>query len=201
MISYIDGILVQRERTFVIIDVGGIGYHIKISLNTYTAIGEQKRCKLQTYLHVREDAHTLYGFISETEKKLFLDLVSVSGVGANTAMVILSSLNTSEIQQAIIDENVGLIKSIKGIGTKTAQRLILELKDKIHKEQSELESADVISQPASFKQRQEIKKEAILALTSLGFAKNIAEKNIDTIMKSSQDNLTVEDLIKKALKL
>ena len=134
MIAYIKGELVQKEATFLIIDVGGIGYHIKVSVNTSSALGDTKHCKIFTHLHIREDAHTLYGFFELSEKKMFLDLISVSGVGANTALIILSSLNTEELIHAILQEDVNTIKSVKGIGLKTAQRIILDLKDKVGKD-------------------------------------------------------------------
>ena len=156
---------------------------------------------MHTFLHIREDAHTLYGFIDNEEKKVFLDLISVSGIGAGTAMIILSSLSTAEIQEAIVREDVRTIQSIKGIGNKTAQRLILELKDKIKKENMELANT-IVSSPGSDTQRKLLaKNEAILALTALGIPKNTAEKNLETIIKKHGNNLSVEELIKLALKV
>ena len=133
MIAYIDGKLTYKDPTYVIIDIGGLGYHIKISLQTYTVLREGERCRLHTFLHIKEDAHTLYGFAENAEKKLFMDLISVSGIGPNTAVMMLSSLSYAEIQNAIASEDLRTIQSIKGIGSKTAQRLLLELKDKIKK--------------------------------------------------------------------
>ena len=156
---------------------------------------------MQTFLHIREDAHTLYGFIDNEEKKVFLDLISVSGIGAGTAMIILSSLSTAEIQEAIVREDVRTIQSIKGIGNKTAQRLILDLADKIKIKNMELANT-IVSSPGSDTQRKLLaKNEAILALTALGIPKNTAEKNLETIIKKHGNNLSVEELIKLALKV
>lgn len=197
MFAYIQGELVQKEATYVILDVQGVGYHIKVSLNTSSAIGEEKKCKLHTYLQVREDAHTLFGFWDLEEKKLFLDLISVSGIGTNTAMIMLSSLATADIQQAIISENIKVIQSIKGIGLKTAQRLVLELKDKIKKENIETLGVGKVSHTA----RIMVKNEAIEALMALGLPKTIADKNIETIIKQKGEDLKLEELIRFALKM
>ncbi|MFN6946138.1 MAG: Holliday junction branch migration protein RuvA, partial [Cytophagaceae bacterium] len=129
MIAYVDGKLVHKEPAYVIIETNGLGYEIKISLQTYSSLQEGERCKLLTYFHVKEDAHTLYGFSSSLEKKVFMDLISISGVGPNTALTCLSSMSAPEIAQAISNEDVRTIQNIKGIGAKTAQRIILELKD------------------------------------------------------------------------
>jgi Holliday junction DNA helicase RuvA len=194
MIAYLEGILIQKEPTFVILDVGGVGYQVRIALPTFSALEVGKRSKLQTYLLIREDAHTLYGFLDIVEKKLFLDLLSVSGVGANTAMLILSSLSTSEIQSAIVNEKVNVIQSVKGIGLKTAQRLILELKDKIKKENLDAVGLVQAGSPSL------AKSEALQALLALGLTKIMAEKNIETICKKHGDNLSVEEMIRYALK-
>ncbi len=194
MFAYIEGVLVQKEATFAIIDVQGIGYHLRISLPTFSMMEVGKKAKLHTHLQVREDAHTLFGFIDLAEKKLFLDLVSVSGVGTNTAMIILSSMSAKEIQEAIATENLKVIQGIKGIGIKTAQRLILELKDKIKKENIELGSAS----PAHIGSL--AKAEALQALLALGLTKQLAEKNLDTVAKKHGDALTVEEYIKYALR-
>lgn len=197
MIAYLEGTLAYKEPTFVVMDVGGIGYHIKVSVSTSSHLTTSQKCKLQIHLQIREDAHTLYGFIDVLEKKVFLDLVSVSGVGANTAMIMLSSLTTSEIQQAIVSEDAKTIQNVKGIGKKTAERVILELKDKIKKENTDLASSD--SSPVQ--QKIQIKNEALMALTALGISKSIAEKNIEAILKKQKADLTVEELIKYALKM
>ena len=194
MIAYIDGKLTYKDPTYVIIDVGGVGYQIKVSLNTYSSLPSSERCKLHTYLHIKEDAHTLYGFTTAAEKDLFLLLISISGVGPNTGLMILSSLSVEEVQQAILREDVRTIQHVKGIGAKTAQRIILELKDKVRKEA--LLSDSVVPAAAHNTNR----AEALSALVTLGFAKNVAEKTLDAIIKRESGSLSVEELIKFALK-
>jgi Holliday junction DNA helicase RuvA len=176
----------------VVIDVGGIGYQINISLHTYSQLGGTERCKLHTWLHVKEDAHTLYGFAEEGERRLFLHLISISGIGPNTARMVLSSITPGEIQTAIINGNVSLIQRIKGIGPKSAQRIILELQDKLRKEGPETLTAVPLNNSA--------KDEALSALIMLGFARNAAEKVLDQEIKRSSEELTVEQLVKYALK-
>lgn len=192
MYAYIDGRLTHKNPAFVVIEAGGIGYHINISLNTYSALGDVERCKLYTWLHVKEDAHTLYGFAEEGERRLFLHLISVSGIGPNTGRMILSSITPVEIQTAIVKADLPLIQRIKGLGAKTAQRLVLELQDKLKKEGSD----SLISIP----QHNTVKDEALSALVMLGFAKQTAEKTIDQILKVTEETLSVEQLIKQALK-
>ena len=195
MIAYIDGKLTYKDPTYVIIDVNGIGYQVKISLSTYSSLPDGERCKLHTYLHIKEDAHTLYGFTTPAEKDIFLHLISISGVGPNTGLMIISSLSVEEIQQAIVREDVRTIQQVKGIGAKTAQRIILELKDKIKKE---VLLSDTM--PLGSAKHNTVRAEALSALVTLGFAKNIAEKTLDTIIKREGGNLSVEELIKFALK-
>lgn len=195
MIAYIDGKLTYKDPTYVIIDVNGVGYQIKIPLSTYSSLPAGERCKLQTYLHIKEDAHTLYGFTTAAEKEVFLLLISISGVGPNTGLMILSSLSVEEIQQAIVREDVRTIQQVKGIGAKTAQRVILELKDKIKKE---LVPTETLSAPA--RARNTVRAEALSALVTLGFARNVAEKTLDSIIKREGSDLSVEELIKFALK-
>jgi len=192
MYAYIDGKLVFKNAAFVVIDAGGVGYHINISLNTYSKLGENERCKLFTWLHVKEDAHTLYGFIDEGERRLFLHLISISGIGPNTGRMMLSSVTPEEIQNAIISGNVALIQRIKGIGPKSAQRIILELQDKLKKE-----GPDTLS-PAPLNKT--VREEALSALVMLGFARNAAEKVIELELKRNTGDITVEQLIKAALK-
>lgn len=192
MYSYIDGKLVFKCPTYVVIDAGGVGYHINISLNTYGSLQDSERCKLHTWLHVKEDAHTLYGFHDEGERRLFLHLISVSGIGPNTGRMILSSITPAEIQTAIVKGDVPLIQRIKGIGPKSAQRMILELQDKLKKEGPD----SLISMPSNNTAREE----ALSALVMLGFAKNAAEKALDSIIKSGAEDVSVEVLIKTALK-
>lgn len=194
MIAYLKGKLVYKDRTQVIIDVNGIGYECKISLQTYDALNEgEESIKLFTHLQIKEDAHTLVGFYELSEKKMFLDLISVSGVGLSTALVMLSSFSAEEIKAGIANENVGMIQSIKGIGSKTAQRIILELKDKTKKDS--LLSISETGQNASYL----VKQEALIALVTLGIPKAAAEKSIDSILKSNP-SCSIEDLIKLALR-
>jgi Holliday junction DNA helicase RuvA len=192
MYAYIDGKLSFKCPTYVVIEAGGVGYHINISLNTFSSIQDQERCKLYTWLHVKEDAHTLYGFADEGERRLFLHLISVSGIGPNTGRMMLSSITPQEIQQAIVNGDVPLIQRIKGIGPKSAQRLILELQDKLKREGYD----SLISIPKNHT----VKDEALSALIMLGFAKNAAEKALDQAINQANDSLTVEALIKIALK-
>lgn len=192
MYAYIDGRLTFKGPTYVVLEAAGIGYQINISLNTYSKLPSEERCKLYTWLHVKEDAHTLYGFIDEGEKRLFLHLISVSGIGPGTGRMILSSITPEEIQTAIVKGDLPLIQRIKGIGPKSAQRIILELQDKLKKEG--LESL------TSIPQYNTAKDEALSALVMLGFAKNQAEKALDNILKQQGGTLTVEQLIKSALK-
>ncbi|MFC3560969.1 Holliday junction branch migration protein RuvA [Pedobacter jamesrossensis] len=192
MYAYIDGKLAFKNPAYVVVEAGGIGYHINISLNTYSSIGDAERCKLYTWLHVKEDAHTLYGFADEGERRLFLHLISVSGIGPNTGRMILSSITPVEIQTAIVKADYALIQRIKGLGAKTAQRLVLELQDKLKKEGVD----SLISMP----QHNTVKDEALSALVMLGFAKQTAEKTIDQILKVTEGTLSVEQLIKHALK-
>jgi holliday junction DNA helicase RuvA len=192
MYAYINGKLVYKCPTYVVIDAGGVGYHINISLNTYSNIADQESCKLFTWLHVKEDGHTLYGFFDEGERRLFLHLISVSGIGPNTGRMMLSSITPAEIQAAILKGDVPMIQRIKGIGPKSAQRLILELQDKLRKDGPDT----LISVPVNHT----AKDEALSALVMLGFVKNVAEKALDKAMSLTNDNLTVEQLIKIALK-
>lgn len=192
MYAYIDGRLVFKSPAYVVIDAGGVGYHINISLNTYSLLANAERCKLFTWLHVKEDAHTLYGFADEGERRLFLHLISISGIGPNTGRMMLSSITPLEIQTAIINGNVSLIQRIKGIGPKSAQRVILELQDKLRKEGPDtLDTAPLTKT---------VKDEALAALVMLGFARNVAEKVLEQEINKNNRPLTVEELIKFALK-
>ena len=195
MIAYIDGKLTFREAAYVIIEANGVGYEIRISLNTYTQLKEGERCKLLTYFHVREDAQVLYGFLEAREKRMFLDLISVSGIGPNTALAILSSTDPDELHSNIVSENVKAIQAIKGIGAKTAQRLILELKDKLKKDT--IVSPTILLAKQSHNTRRD---EALSALVTLGIQKNVAEKSIDAVLKREGNDVSLETLIKLALK-
>lgn len=192
MYEYIDGKLAFKCPAYVVIETGGIGYHIHISLNTYSALKDQERCKLYTWLSVKEDSHTLYGFANEGERRLFLHLISVNGIGPNTGRMMLSSITPAEIEQAIVQGDVNQIKRIKGIGPKSAQRLIIELQDKLKKDGP----GTLISMPIN----NTSKDEALSALVMLGFVKNTAEKAVDAAVKSSPEPLSVETIIKLALK-
>jgi Holliday junction DNA helicase RuvA len=192
MFAYIDGKLTFKCPTYIVVEAGGVGYHINISLNTYSALANVERCKVYTWLHVKEDAHTLYGFADEGERRLFLHLISVSGIGPTTCRMMLSSITPVEIQNAIIQADVALIQQIKGIGAKSAQRIVLELQDKLKKEGPD----SLISMPLHNTTRDE----ALSALIMLGFGKQVAEKAIDNAVKKTDQDLTVEQMIKIALK-
>jgi Holliday junction DNA helicase RuvA len=194
MISFLRGRLVQKDPTHVVIDVNGVGYHLNISLQTFSTIKEQENTLLYTHLSIREDAHVLYGFSSEAERKLFQQLISVNGVGPSTAIVMLSYLSSEELKSAIVHEDAATLQRIKGIGGKTAQRVIIELKDKLRKDVSE----EVVGFPGI--QHNTLRAEALSALITLGITKSAAEKSVDTVLKKSGNTITLEDLVKQALK-
>ncbi|MBR4787563.1 MAG: Holliday junction branch migration protein RuvA [Bacteroidales bacterium] len=195
MISYIKGKLVEKNPAYVIIETaGGIGFYINISLATYSQLKDDEEITLLTYYIIKEDAQILYGFMNEEERELFKLLLSVNGIGPNTARLILSSMSVGEVLNAIATEDVRAIQSIKGIGAKTAQRVIIELKDKTKKANWSVESKISVSYNNN-------KYEALSALLALGFPKAGAETVLDKIIKAEGLNLSVEDLIKKALKL
>jgi len=190
MITQITGKLLEKTPTYVVIDCNGIGYKINISLQTFAAIKDEV-CKLFTHLSVKEDSHTLYGFHDQTERHLFRNLVSVSGVGPSTAQVILSTYSASEIVLHITTADVAAIQHVKGIGAKTAQRIIIDLKDKVSKG---LPTSDI-----SFDLDNTMKSESLSALLALGFAKKGAELKIDKVLKDNPDIASVEQLVKMAL--
>ena len=191
MITHIHGKLIEKTPTHVIIDVNGVGYEIKISLQTFSSIKDEF-CKLYTHLSIKEDSHTLFGFFEENERFLFRQLISVSGVGPSTAQVILSTYSSNEIIQHISMADVKAIESVKGIGAKTAQRIIVDLKDKISKG---MPTADLLFDKID----NTIKDEALSALLALGFSKKGAEVKIDKVLKSNSEITTVEKLVKTAL--
>lgn len=191
MFEYIKGSVASLKPSHIVIEVNSIGYFVTISLNTYTQLNGVDTVKLFIHQVIREDAHQLYGFASETERELFRMLISVNGIGANTAIMMFSSLSPDEISNAILNENVNLLKSIKGIGVKTAQRVIIDLKDKVGK--SSVSEQFVASADNT------LRNEALSALVMLGFAKKPAEKELDKIL-AAQPNLSVENVIKLALK-
>ena len=195
MITYLKGRLAFKDPTHLVVDVGGVGYEVKISLITYSQVKDKEDILIQTYLHVKEDSHTLFGFYEQSEKKRFLDLLSINGVGPSTALMILSSLDAKELQAAIVQEDVKTIQSVKGIGGKTAQRIILELKHKMKKEGLLDKSVEI--QPRF---DNTLRSEALSALTTLGINKSAAEKTVDKILKEYGEEIKLEELIKHALK-
>jgi holliday junction DNA helicase RuvA len=194
MIAYLKGKLAHKDPTHAIVEVNGVGYHVNISLNTFAEIKDKEDIKLSTYFHVREDAQLLFGFASEAEKQMFQYLISVNGVGPSTALVVLSFLPPSELKSAIVREDAAALQAVKGIGGKTAQRLILELKDKLKRE-----SAEEIPGNTGLV-RNTMRHEALSALVTLGIAKQAAEKSIDVVLKKLGNTITLEELVKHALK-
>ena len=192
MYAYLQGRFTKKTPAQIYIDVNGVGYEVNISLNTYSAIQGLDEGRIYTHLQVKEDAHTLFGFFGEEEKEIFQLLISVSGVGASTARMMLSSLKPSEVVQAIAQGNTKLLEAVKGIGKKTAERLVLELKDKVNKQNQ--------STGTFFAAQSSIEQDAIVALTALGIAKNQAEAAVQKVMKLEPNTDHLEILIKKALK-
>lgn len=192
MYSFISGKIAEKNPAYIVIDNHGIGYLINITLNTFTAIGEQTEVKLYVHLAIREDAHVLYGFYTEEERSLFLQLITVSGVGCNTARLILSSLTVKETIDAIMYNNTKAIQNVKGIGAKTAQRIIVDLHDKVAK----LNISEGEKTPAGYNT---LKEETLSALMVLGFSRTSVEKVLDKLM-TQMENPSVEQLIKEALR-
>lgn len=194
MYEYFIGKFAKVTATQVAIDVNGVGYDVNISLNTFAKIKDLHEGKIYIHLAVKEDAHTLYGFADDDERKMFRHLITVNGVGTNTARMILSSITPNELQMVISGGNVAVLQKVKGIGAKTAQKIIIDLKDKVIKDgPSGSTAAGTIFVTSS------ARGEALSALVTLGFARNVAEKAIDTTTKQKGDNLNVEELIKGAL--
>ncbi|MEM6319108.1 MAG: Holliday junction branch migration protein RuvA [Bacteroidota bacterium] len=193
MISYIKGPITFKNPTFIVVEAGGIGYRVNISLNTYAKIEKSETVKILTHLQVKEDSHTLYGFADEAERKLFRHLISVSGIGPATAQVMLSSMSPDEARAAIVGENVAAFKTVKGIGPKTAKRLILDLKDKLLKDGGDTPLVAVGVDNT-------LRKEALSALVSLGFNKIQSQKVLSKILKEQPNVKTVEELIKLSLR-
>lgn len=190
MITQLNGKLIEKNPTSLVIDCGGVGYEVKISLNTFGKIGSSEAIRVYTQFIVREDAQLLYGFADTSEREMFNLLISVSGIGPNTAMIMLSSLQPGEIAQAIVGEDVRTIQSIKGIGAKTAQRVIVDLKDKMLKFEGTSEILSFVGNTE--------RKDALTALISLGFDKKNAEKAVDKVAVGGE---SVEEIIKAALKI
>jgi Holliday junction DNA helicase RuvA len=191
MIDYIKGAITQITPTFLTLECGGIGYFVNISISTFSKLDGKNEYKVLVHEVIREDSHLLFGFADNEERDIFRLLISVSGVGANTARMMLSSLNSAEIEKAIIGSDVNVLKSVKGIGLKTAQRIIIDLKDKLGKQAG---SGEIFAFADNTK-----REEALSALVMLGFAKSAVSKILDKIVKEEK-NLTVEDMIKRALK-
>lgn len=198
MIAFIEGNVLECEPTHLIVDVGGLGYQVNISLNTYSQVKDKPKVKIYTHLHVKEDSHTLYGFSTKEERQVFLQLISITGVGPSTGIMIQSSLTPQELFAAIVHENVTTIQSVKGIGGKTAQRIILELKDKMRKEGLEKGEEEMVA--SDDKSYNNLRSEALSALTTLGINKAAAEKSITDILRENGNEITLEELIKRALK-
>jgi holliday junction DNA helicase RuvA len=198
MVSYIEGRLAEKNPAYLIVECNGIGYMINISLNTYVSVKELTECRIYTHLAIKNEATTptglmLYGFFDENERRFFRQLISVSGVGYNTAILILSSLAPDKLYHAIVENNVSLLQTVKGIGAKSAQRIIIDLKDKLEKSKysSEISRSGYNTN----------KEEALSGLTILGFNKTGAEKALDKVIQKHGGEMAVEDLIKEALKI
>ena len=192
MIDYITGSVTELNPAFVVVECNGIGYSINISLTTYAALERTEKCTVYIHEAIREDAHLLFGFAARDERELFRQLITVSGIGANTARMMLSSLKPAELREAITEADVNALKSIKGIGLKTAQRIIVDLKDKVGKHSG---SGEIFAFSDNT-----VREEALSALVMLGFAKNSASKVVDNLLKEDK-SLAVEEIVRKALKL
>lgn len=194
MIAYLNGAITHKTPTYIYVDCNGIGYHVNISLNTYSKLEKLDKIKIFTYLNIKEDEQSLFGFFDDEERSLFVLLISVSGVGVNTARVILSYMTPEEVKTAIIHENAVALGRVKGIGPKTAKRIFLDLKDKVIKETGSEQI--ILMSPES----NTIRNEALSALIALGFPKPVVEKQIKVILDKNPNIDTVEDLIKQILK-
>jgi Holliday junction DNA helicase RuvA len=192
MYAYLNGKFTEKTPTQVYVDVNGVGYEVNISLNTYSYIQKMEQGKLFTYLQIKEDGHTLYGFFDKAEKEMFIQLIGVSGVGASTARMMLSGLKPDEISRAILQSNVKLLESIKGIGKKTAERLVLELKDKVGKV--------ALNTNVPMTLGSSLQQDALNALVALGISRSQAENAVQKIVLSEPNSSNLEELIKKALK-
>lgn len=191
MITHLRGKLVEKNPTYAIVECNGVGYFLNISLNTFSSLPDSEAVMLYTHLSIREDAHTLFGFADKTEREIFKLLISVSGIGPSIARTMLSSMTSEQIQQAIASEDVAVIQSVKGIGAKTAQRVIVDLKDKI------LATYEISEE--AVKTTSSLKDEAMAALEVLGFTRKQVDKTIQNILQDNP-NINLEDIIKQALK-
>lgn len=195
MYAYLKGEITYRSPAFIVVEAGGVGYHVNVPLSTYTAIHGQERTTIYTHLIVREDAHTLYGFATQVERSLFVQLIGVTGVGATTAQLILSSMSVDEVRAAVIGEQAHVLQRVKGIGAKTAKQIILDLKSKLSKEATDA-GAVLLPTLADSQAREE----ALSALIALGFQRIAVQKALNVVLKESPNLMRVEDLIKAALK-
>jgi holliday junction DNA helicase RuvA len=193
MIAFLKGDFVHKNPAVVHVDVNGVGYEVQISLNTYSSIQPLQKGLLHTYLHIREDAQVLYGFFDPKEKEIFVQLIAVNGIGAATARVMLSSMKPEEIVRAIVQGNVKLLESIKGIGKKTAERVVLELRDKLSKQSNEINIGALVNNT--------LEQDALNALLSLGISRQAAEQAIRKVVSAAPETEKAEDIIKKALKI
>jgi Holliday junction DNA helicase RuvA len=191
MIDHLNGRLIEKNPTYLVVECSGVGYFVNISLNTFAKVPDQESIRIYTHLQVKEDSHTLFGFADKTEREIFRLLISVSGIGSSTARTMLSSISPEQVRDAIASGDVALIQSIKGIGAKTAQRVILDLKDKILKIYN--------LQEVSTNSNNTNREEALSALEVLGFARKQSEKTVDQVL-SQDPSLSAEDIIKRALK-
>ncbi|MEM1259777.1 MAG: Holliday junction branch migration protein RuvA [Bacteroidota bacterium] len=191
MITHLSGKLVEKNPTYVIVECNGVGYFLNISLHTFSLLPSDENLRMYTHLQVKEDSHTLFGFMEKAEREIFLLLISISGIGPSIARTMLSSLNPTQVRDAIANGEVATIQAVKGIGTKTAQRVIVELKDKVLK----VQNMDEVSLPSN----NTTKEEALSALEVLGFNRRQSEKAVDRVL-SQESSLGVEDIIKQALK-
>ncbi len=193
MIAFVKGRIALKTPTYLVVETGGIGYGIHISLNTYSQVEKSETVKLLTHFHVKEDSQTLYGFFDDLERDVFVKLISVSGIGPNTAIITLSSMTAEEVRSAIIGENVEAFKKVKGVGPKTAKRIILDLKEKMMKSAPE---TSLTVHPANNTARDE----ALQALLALGFNKIATQKVLNKLLRERPDLSRAEDLIKETLK-
>ncbi len=198
MYAYLKGEITYRSPSFIALEVGGVGYHLNIPVSTFSALDGKDKATIYTHFHVREDAQILYGFATQAERNIFVQLISVSGVGPNTAQIILSSMSVDEIRQAILSEQAFVLQRVKGIGVKSAKQIILDLKDKIAREGVD---APVLLPGATGQSHQnQVREEAIGALVNLGFGRIMVQKAVNAILKETPNPGKVEDLIKSALK-
>jgi Holliday junction DNA helicase RuvA len=195
MYAYLKGEITFRSPAYLIVEVGGVGYHVNIPLSTFTATQGQDRATLYTHLQVKEDAHTLFGFATQVERSMFVQLIGVTGVGATTAQLILSAMTVDEVRAAVIGEQAHVLQRVKGIGAKTAKQIILDLKNKLSKE-----APDAALLPLPSAQDNALREEALSALLALGFNRIAVQKALNAVQKDNPSLARVEELIKLALK-